>query len=431
MRSVAQRAKPRGLLAVGTFLGFLVTLGAVFPTGALADDKPTPPTRSPFEGPIGGARLGNTDEVVYSAGDVPAPPEVAAQAYLVADLDTGDVYAAKNAHQRLRPASTLKTLTALTLLPRLDSSAVYTATEQDAAVEGSKAGLRPGQDYTVEQLFYALLLPSGNDAASALAAANRGAQNTVEQMSEEARRLGAYDTTVENPSGLDADGQFSSAYDLALFGRAAMENEEFVRYVTTPTVQFPGKGDSTEQLRNTNDLLEQYAGAFGVKSGYTSKAGHTVIGAAERGDQRLLVVLLGSDQNYAQHAASLLDWGFDPSSLVDDPALPGVDHPDTPEKPADGEPGTAKPVGQLIQPVDVERATDGDSGGASRSSRAVDATIGPADREIAQKPPPERLAAAAVGMLNTPTVLLLAGWLIFIVLASLRVRSYVRGHRQR
>src|SRR5690606_21064098 len=137
-------------------------------------------------------------------------------------LDSGEILAARWAHGQLLPASTLKTLTALTLLPRLDPDATYVAQRADAAIEGSKVGLHPGQTYTVRQLFQGLMMASGNDTAHALATLGGGMAATAALMNAEAKRLQANDTVVANTSGLDAPGQVSSAYDLALIARAAL-----------------------------------------------------------------------------------------------------------------------------------------------------------------------------------------------------------------
>ena len=132
-------------------------------------------------------------------------------------------------------------LTAITVLPRLDPDAVYTAQSADANAEGSRVGIVPDATYTVHQLFQGMFLMSGNDAASALANAAGGQRQTVARMNATAKGLGALDTTARNPSGLDAPGQYTSAYDLALFARAGLARQDFRDYVTTVKTEFPGK----------------------------------------------------------------------------------------------------------------------------------------------------------------------------------------------
>ena len=178
-------------------------------------------TRRTLLSTVGGAALASTGLVLDAPGAT-ALPKLSAASFLLADLDTGEVLAARNPHGHLRPASTLKVLTALTLLPQLNPDSVYKARSEDANAEGSRVGVVPEATYTVHQLFQGMFLMSGNDAASALANAAGGHRETVARMSALAKSLGALDTTVRNPSGLDAPGQFSSAYDLALLGRAGL-----------------------------------------------------------------------------------------------------------------------------------------------------------------------------------------------------------------
>src|SRR6266508_6464660 len=158
---------------------------------------------NPFDGPVGGARLDSGPAVLFDGGAAPAPPPVRAGAWLVADLDSGEVLAARAPHARLRPASTLKTLTALVLLPRLDPKTVVTGTDADARIEGSKVGVYPSLKYSVDLLLLGMFLNSGNDAVHALASADDGGvPATVRRMNAKAGELGAFDTTVTDPTGL-------------------------------------------------------------------------------------------------------------------------------------------------------------------------------------------------------------------------------------
>lgn len=270
---------------------------------------------------VGGDRLASTGVVVDAPGAAPLP-RVSAAAYVLADLETGEVLAAKDPHGRLRPASTQKVLTALTLLPRLDPEAVYTAKWEDANAEGSRAGIVPDATYTVHQLFQALFLVSGNDAASALANAAGGVPQTVAAMSRTAQDLGALDTTVRNPSGLDAPGQLTSAYDLAVIARAAMARQDFRDYVTTVKAQFPGKMPKAGKVRKSFEIYTQdrlllnYHGAIGVKTGWTTKARGTFVGAASRGGRTLVATVLHSTADSWRDSAALLSWGFRNGSVA-------------------------------------------------------------------------------------------------------------------
>lgn len=261
-------------------------------------------------GPVGGDRLGTGPGVVVDSS-VPAPPVVKAASWLIADLDTGQVLAAKAPHARLRPASTLKTLTALVLLPRLEPKDVVTGIDADAGIEGSKVGVYPGLHYSVDLLFLGLFLNSGNDAVHALARTDTGGvPATVQRMNAKAEQLGAYDTHVTDPTGLDADGQLSSAYDLALISRAGLQRSDFRRYAATKLAYFPDKNGGRYQISNQNHLLWNYPGALGIKTGYTTLARNTFVGAASRDGHRLVVTLMNSPHGITQDAALLLDWGF-------------------------------------------------------------------------------------------------------------------------
>lgn len=264
---------------------------------------------------LGGARLGQaTGVVVDLSGGAKDLPDVKARTWVLADATTGAVLASKKAHTLRRPASTLKTLTALTLLPKLDPEATWIGTPKAANTYGSKAGIRPGREYTIEELFYGLLLPSGNDAAIGLAQANSTVPKTVAEMNEVAQSLQAYNTTARNTSGLDAKGQFSTAYDLALIARAALQREDFRTYVQAKSAPFPNPRKKRKKpitVYNQNDLImKNYSGAVGVKTGYTSKAGRTFIGAAERDGTTLVVTLMGIKEPSAEAARKLLNWGF-------------------------------------------------------------------------------------------------------------------------
>lgn len=240
----------------------------------------------------------------------PKLPDIAAASWLVADLDTGEVLAAKDAHGRYAPASALKTLTALTLLPVVEPTRRITPTFDDVAVDGTKVGLVERVSYPASELFGAMLMVSGNDAASALATSAGGQQATAARMNAVARDLGALDTLAVNPHGLDAPGQVSSAYDLAVVLRAGLDNPDFARYVTTRSSSVGAPGGARITTVNKNKLLTSYPGTLGGKNGFTTTARASYVGAAVRGDRRLVVALLKSTPKVFDQAALLLDWGF-------------------------------------------------------------------------------------------------------------------------
>src|SRR3954466_12231741 len=173
--------------------------------------------------PIGGPLLGTRGVVMERLAGAPALPRgLNASSWLVADADTGEVLAARAPHAQHLPASTLKVLTAVTLLPRLEPSRLVRVTYDDAAVDGSKVGLVPGMRYSIDTLFASMLVVSANDAAGALAEAAGGLPATVPAMDLTAQPLPAFATHARAPSGLDATSETTSAYDLALIARAGL-----------------------------------------------------------------------------------------------------------------------------------------------------------------------------------------------------------------
>ncbi|HEY2983990.1 MAG TPA: peptidase M15 [Jatrophihabitantaceae bacterium] len=294
---------------------------------------------------VGGARL-RSRGLVLPAHAKPLPDGLTATAWALVDLDSGDVLAARDPHGRYQPASILKTLTSVTLLPVLPGKRVVTVSQDAANAEGSAVGIVAGGRYTVDQLFAGLLLMSGNDTAAALAEAAGGVHHAVSLMNRTALRLGAYDTFVQTPSGLDGWKQLTSAYDMAIFLRAAVNMPRFVAYDRKPTATLPaqdvhGRKYGSVWLGNQNQtFLTTVPGALVAKTGFTDAAQHTYLCATERHGRRLGVVFLRA-QRYPldqwQQAAQLLDWGY---------ALPrgtAVGHLDSPPAPkASSTPGTPR-----------------------------------------------------------------------------------------
>jgi len=171
--------------------------------------------------------------VVVDSGARALPLGLTARGWLVADAGSGEVLAARDPHGRYLPASTLKTLTALTELRRLDPNRLVRPAPQDLVVDGTKAPLRPSVSYRVRDLFTYLLLSSANDAANVIASVDGGRPNTVARMNARARTLQANDTHASTPSGLDAAGETTSAYDLALIARAGLSEPDFASIVSS------------------------------------------------------------------------------------------------------------------------------------------------------------------------------------------------------
>jgi len=232
---------------------------------------------------------------------------------------------------------------------------------------GSAVGIVPGSEYTVDELFYGLMLPSGNDAARALASVNGGLPRTVRQMNAKARKVGALDTTAVNPTGLDAEHQLSSAFDLAVFTREGLRNRDFRRYVSTISTSFPAqepkraskKRDSYMIYSQNPLLVNGYRGILGVKTGYTSEAGRTYVAAAERGGRTLIVSLMGIIEPTDVAAERLLEWGWnhgesvEPVGSLEPTVLP---HSSTP-----------LPTATSLALPSVEGSTEADAGSSAPS----------------------------------------------------------------
>jgi len=280
-----------------------LAVATVFASAVGANADPAP-------GPVGGGDLAGAGTVVHLASGLPAPPDIPAAGWLVADLDTGAVLAAKDPHGRYAPASTLKVLTALVMVPRLVPAQVITATRNQVHIEGSKVGVVPDHAYTVDMLLQGMLLVSGNDAARVLAGSLGGETAVAQLMNNTAADLHADDTHTDNVTGLDAPGQSSSAYDLALISRAALALPMFARYVRTDRAEFSGAGVKPFQISNHNPLLTRYPGTYGVKNGYTDAARASYVGAARRGGHNLMITMIKADPAFRGAAVALLDWGF-------------------------------------------------------------------------------------------------------------------------
>src|ERR1700742_2112027 len=217
----------------------LAAAGAVLAAAAIAAPaaaaSPAPAAIGPAIGPvIGGAQLSGRGVLVsYPSRAVPRLPKIKASAWVIADAGTGQVLAAKDPHGWYRPASTLKVLTAISLIPALNPNATVVASQQATTVSPNIVGLMRGHSYKVSDLFTALLTISANDAAMALAQATGSLSQGMAVINAEARHLQADDTLAVTPNGLDGPGQHVSAYDLALFARQALTLPAFLKYDQT------------------------------------------------------------------------------------------------------------------------------------------------------------------------------------------------------
>ncbi|MEU2623888.1 D-alanyl-D-alanine carboxypeptidase [Streptomyces sp. NPDC007157] len=332
---------------------------------------------------IGGERLARGGVQVRGATGL--PKKITAHAWLLADCASGEVLASYDAHRRLAPASTLKMLFADTVLKKFERTERYRVKDSDISdvpAGSSLVGIKPGITYTVEQLWQGVFLRSGNDAVHVLAHMNGGIAKTVAEMQARAADLQALDTHVVSPDGFDHPGQLSSAYDLTLFARHGLKDDDFRGYCGTRTADFPAGGKKTFQIQNTDRLLTGswglgvYKGLFGVKNGYTSHAGNTFTGGATRGGRTLLVTVMhpdsGSNAVYEETAA-LLDWGF-------------------------GRGSSAQAVGMLVDPLSEGGASASPSPSTAKGAAGAAGT-GAAAGSGPSGPSPWRLAEGGAGTL--------------------------------
>ncbi len=243
---------------------------------------------------------------VCNAEAVGSPTLSAACAILV-DGESGRVLFEQNAHQERAIASITKLMTAYVALQCTDRlEETVTVRPEWTGIEGSSVYLKAGEEVTLELLLYGLLLNSGNDAAIAIAAHCAGSVDAfVASMNECANQLGMTRTHFENPNGLNEDGHYSTAYDMALLARACLDEELLVKIVATKSITF---GNRT--FSNHNKLLWRYKGCTGMKTGYTEASGRTLVSSAQRDDRTLIAVTLNAPNDWVDHTA-LFDYGFE------------------------------------------------------------------------------------------------------------------------
>ena len=237
--------------------------------------------------------------------------ESSARSAILIERETGKVLLSHNAREKLPMASTTKIMTALVVLEHCDLTETVCVDARAVGVEGSSVYLYEGERLTVEQLLFALMLSSANDAAAALAFHTAGSiEGFAALMNQKAASLGLQNTQFANPHGLDAKGHYTSAYDLARITAYALENEDFLRIVSTPKKVIPLCGQQGARvLRNHNKLLSSLDGCIGVKTGFTKKSGRCLVSAVEREGVRLVCVTLDCPNDWRVHTA-LHESGF-------------------------------------------------------------------------------------------------------------------------
>ncbi len=241
-------------------------------------------------------------------GTIPADAiSVSAQFSCVMEAETGQVLYEKNAYSQHSMASTTKIMTALLAIEKGNLSDVVTVSKNAVGTEGTSLYLQAGDKVTLSDLLYGLLLQSGNDAAIAIAEHISGSvEQFAEDMTVRAKEIGANSTAFQNPNGLDAEGHYTTAYDLALITREALKNKTFSEIAATKskTIQ-----DGKQTVVNHNKLLNLYPGCVGVKTGFTKKTGRCLVSSAVRDGKQFICVTLNAPDDWNDHTR-LLDYAF-------------------------------------------------------------------------------------------------------------------------
>lgn len=257
----------------------------------------------------------NEDEFVLEVDAKPVdghdeskPPKIEAGAAIVIDADTGRVLYEKDAYSRRAIASTTKIMTAIVALENGNLNDKVKVSKKAASIWGSTIKLKEGEELTLRELLYGMMLKSGNDAALAVAEHVGGTvENFVKMMNDKAKELGLKDTAFKTPHGLDVEGHYSTPYELAMMTRYALRNPIFAEMVATKSTTITNRS-----LYTTNEMLSLYPGADGVKTGYTGKAGRCLVTSATRDGFKIISVVLNcaSRNKRAESSKAILDYAF-------------------------------------------------------------------------------------------------------------------------
>jgi len=235
-------------------------------------------------------------------------PEINARSALVMDFESGRVLFEKNGYIKRPMASTTKIMTAIVALEKGNLDDIVTVSKNAASIWGSTIHLNTGEEISLRELMYGLLLCSGNDAAIAISEHIAGSvEEFLDMMNRKAKEIGADNTNFTSPHGLDGVGHYTTAYDLAVITRYALNNPVFNEIIKTKSITI-GK----RHMTNTNEMLSGYEGADGVKTGYTGKAGRCLVTSATREGRRFISVVLFCDNRYQRALSSkkILDYAF-------------------------------------------------------------------------------------------------------------------------
>jgi D-alanyl-D-alanine carboxypeptidase (penicillin-binding protein 5/6) len=376
-----------------------------------------------------GAGVGRAVAASTVTTATPIPP----QGFIVADAGTGEILLAHNAHLALRPASTCKIMTALTAIERLPFDSTILVSALAASAPASKINMKQGQRWSFAEALDSLMVVSANDAAYAIAEGTSGSLGAFAKAeATTARQLGLRDSTFNDPAGLDdgnayQGGPIMSAYDIAITARNALRVPVLAHLAASPSVSFVGPDGVTHTLVNHNKLVSDhlYLGATGMKTGFTDKAGHTLIATATRNGRTLIAVVLDTYDAYGW-ATRLLDTGFaTPAGHGTGASLPP--------------PRVTTYASRAADFTAFERLA---AGTASSSSASAPPAPDQAPTTLARVSVPTAatqqegaLAAATAnkkgGGLSTTTLLLLVFVFVLAVLYVLRVRAVRRARARR
>lgn len=250
---------------------------------------------------------------------------VSASSAILIDAQSGKVLFEKNSQKILSMASTTKIMTAVVAIESGSLERTVIISKESVGIEGSSIYLCEGEKLTLEQLLYALMLSSANDAATAIAIAVAGSEAAFsDMMNDTATKIGLTSTHFDNPHGLDSENHYTTAYDLAKLSSYALKLPKFKAIVSTYKHQIPLAGkENARLLVNHNKLLRSYEGIIGVKTGYTKRSGRCLVSAAERNGLVLIAVTLNAPDDWKDHK-SMLDYGFDNYESVDLTVSEGV-----------------------------------------------------------------------------------------------------------
>ena len=302
--------------------------------------------------------------IKVAAKEQTPPVQIAAKAAVLMDAATGTVLVKYNENERLYPASVTKVMALLLVAEALESGKLQldgkvSASASAASKGGSQIWLKEGETMTVEELLKAAAIYSANDACCALGEAIAGSEEGfVRLMNERAKELGMTNTTFVNCTGLDDDTteHLTTAYDIALMGRALLAYDIVIKY---STIWMDSLRDGATELVNTNRLVRFYEGATGIKTGTTSKAGCCIAASAKRGETHLIAVVLGSgnSNDRFETAKRLLNWGFANYATVTPQIAPALI---TPVRVLRGAEQWIKPVPPAAMPILVPKGSEGD-----------------------------------------------------------------------